>query len=211
LIVVEDAAQAHGAISDSGKSGNLSNAAAFSFYPGKNLGALGDGGAVVTNDDRLAKVIQSLRNYGSEAKYRNEFMGVNSRLDEIQAAFLNVKLPNLDGENSIRRDIAKRYLNEIKNNKIVLPLWDLSENHVFHLFVIRTKNRDRLQQYLLENGIQTMIHYPIPTHKQKAFESWNQLSFSVTEKIHREVLSLPISPVLTRDEVDFVISTLNKY
>ena len=211
LIVVEDAAQAHGAISDFGKSGNVSNASAFSFYPGKNLGALGDGGAVTTNDDALAKVIQSLRNYGSEAKYYNEYVGVNSRLDELQAAFLNVKLPNLDGENNARKVIAKRYLSEIKNDKITLPLWNLSDNHIFHLFVIRTNKRDELQQYLLENGIQTMIHYPIPPHKQKVFEFWNNLSFPITEKIHTEVLSLPMSPVLTIEEVDFIISILNNY
>ena len=211
LLVIEDAAQAHGAISNFGKSGNLSNAAAFSFYPGKNLGALGDGGAVTTNDADLAKVIQSLRNYGSEAKYKNEFIGVNSRLDEIQAAFLSVKLPNLDAENAIRRAIANRYLTEIRNDKIILPFWNLSNNHVFHLFVIRTENRGHLQQYLLENGIQTMIHYPIPPHQQKAFESWNHLSFQITEKIHNEFLSLPISPVLTKEEVDSIISILNKY
>lgn len=211
LLVIEDAAQAHGAISNFKKTGNLSNAAAFSFYPGKNLGALGDGGAVTTNDAELAKVIQSLRNYGSETKYKNEYIGVNSRLDELQAGFLNVKLPNLDVENDFRRDIAKRYISEVKNNKIILPYWDLSNNYVFHLFVIRTENRDHLQQYLLENRIQTMIHYPIPPHQQKAFESWNQLSFPITEKIHNEVLSLPICPVMTEDEVGFVVSILNKY
>ncbi|MGO4772967.1 DegT/DnrJ/EryC1/StrS family aminotransferase [Flavobacterium sp. W22_SRS_FK3] len=211
LLVIEDAAQTHGAISDFGKSGNLSNAAAFSFYPGKNLGALGDGGAVTTNVDELAKTIQSLRNYGSEAKYKNEYIGVNSRLDELQAAFLNVKLPNLNADNEKRRVIAKRYLARIKNDKIILPFWDLSNNHVFHLFVIRTENRDELQNYLLENGIQTMIHYPIPPHKQKAFSNWSHLSFPITEKIHNEILSLPISPVMTNDEVDFVISILNKY
>jgi dTDP-4-amino-4,6-dideoxygalactose transaminase len=219
LIIIEDAAQAHGAIlgesrkskTESKKSGNWSNAAAFSFYPGKNLGALGDAGAVITNDNELAKTIQSLRNYGSETKYQNEFIGVNSRLDELQAAFLNVKLPNLDTENNKRRAIAKRYLAEIKNEKITLPFWDFSENHVFHLFVIRAKNRNLLQKYLLDNKIQTMIHYPIPPHKQKAFSNWNHLSFPMTEKIHNEILSLPISPVMKKDEVDFVISILNKY
>ena len=211
LIVIEDAAQAHGAISDFGKSGNLSNAAAFSFYPGKNLGALGDGGAVTTNDDALAKVIQSLRNYGSEEKYKNEYVGVNSRLDELQAAFLNVKLPNLEEENIARKVIAKRYLSEVKNDKIELPFWDLSNNHVFHLFVIRTNKRDELKQYLLDNGIQTMIHYPIPPHKQKAFSDWNHMSFPITEKIHNEVLSLPMSPVLNKEEVNFIISILNNY
>lgn len=212
LIVVEDSAQAHGAIYNQ-KSAikNLQSSVAYSFYPGKNLGALGDGGAVVTNDDALAKVVQSLRNYGSEAKYQNEYIGVNSRLDELQAAFLNVKLPNLDAENNIRRAIAKRYLSEINNSKITLPYWDSSNNHVFHLFVIRTGKRDDLQQYLLDNGIQTIIHYPIPPHQQKAFSTWNDLSFPITEKIHKEVLSLPISPVMTMDEVDFIISILNKY
>lgn len=215
LIVVEDAAQAHGAISDFGKCGNLSNAAAFSFYPGKNLGALGDAGAVTTNDYELAKVIQSLRNYGSEKKYNNEYVGVNSRLDELQAAFLNVKLPNLDIENSKRKAIANRYLSEIKNDKIILPtvlcLGTNQSNHVFHLFVIRTENRIELQQFLLENGIETMIHYPIPPHKQKAFPNWNNLTFPITEKIHNEVLSLPISPILTMEEIDFIIEILNRY
>jgi dTDP-4-amino-4,6-dideoxygalactose transaminase len=212
LLVIEDAAQAHGAISEQKTINNKQQTTkAFSFYPGKNLGALGDGGAVTTNDDALAKVVQSLRNYGSKVKYQNEYIGVNSRLDEIQAAFLNVKLPHLDAENTIRRAIAKRYLAEIKNEKIVLPFWDFSENHVFHLFVIRTENREELQQYLSKNGIQTLIHYPIPPHQQKAFEFWNHLSFPITEKIHREVLSLPISPVLTMDEVDFVIAILNQY
>jgi dTDP-4-amino-4,6-dideoxygalactose transaminase len=225
LIIVEDAAQAHGAISpltpDCGikerkkaPPSGAGGACAYSFYPGKNLGALGDGGAVVTNDEELAKVVQSLRNYGSEAKYQNEYIGVNSRLDEIQAAFLNVKLPHLDAENSIRRAIAQRYLNEIKNDKIILPTLSLRgtlQSHVFHLFVIRTENRNYLQQYLLENGIQTVIHYPIAPHQQKAFTSWNKLSFPITEKIHKEVLSLPISPVLTMDEVSFIVSILNRY
>jgi dTDP-4-amino-4,6-dideoxygalactose transaminase len=225
LIVVEDAAQAHGSSPLTPEGGmkvfgkappsGAGGAAAYSFYPGKNLGALGDGGAVVTNDAELAKVIQSLRNYGSEAKYQNEFIGVNSRLDEIQAAFLNVKLSNLDAENTVRKAIAKRYLSEIKNYKITLPFWDLSDNHVFHLFVIRTKNRNELQQFLFEKGIQTMIHYPIPPHQQKAFSpetsGWNNLSFPITEKIHNEVLSLPISPVLTKEEVDFIVSILNQY
>jgi dTDP-4-amino-4,6-dideoxygalactose transaminase len=209
LLVIEDAAQAHGAVFE-----EQQTAKAFSFYPGKNLGALGDGGAVTTNDAGLAKVIQSLRNYGSEVKYRNEYVGVNSRLDELQAAFLNVKLPNLDAENNIRKAIANRYLSEIKNDKIILPTLSspgTKQSHVFHLFVIRTKNRDELQQYLLENGIQTMIHYPIPPHKQKAFLAWNNLSFPITEKIHNEVLSLPISPVLTVEEVRFIISILNNY
>lgn len=222
LLVVEDSAQAHGVISPLTPEGGMKErkkaplsgaegGAAYSFYPGKNLGALGDGGAVTTNDSELAAVIQSLRNYGSEIKYYNDFIGVNSRLDELQAAFLNVKLPNLDTENEKRRIIAKRYLSEIKNDKITLPFWDLSNNHVFHLFVIRSENRTELQKFLSKNGIQTMIHYPIPPHKQKALSNWNHLSFPITEKIHDEVLSLPMSPVLTADEVDFVVRILNQF
>lgn len=206
LIVVEDAAQSHGAILNNSKSKNTQ---AFSFYPGKNLGALGDGGAVVTNDDQLAEVLFSLRNYGSEVKYYNDFIGVNSRLDELQAAFLNVKLPNLDSDNQHRKTIANRYLSEIKNDKIMLPFWDFSDNHVFHLFVIRTPKRSELQDYLKQNGIETILHYPVPPHKQKAFKNWNHLSFPITEKIHNEILSLPISPIMTADEVDFVIQKLN--
>jgi dTDP-4-amino-4,6-dideoxygalactose transaminase len=212
LLVIEDAAQAHGAVSNQeSKIKNQKSSVAYSFYPGKNLGALGDGGAVTTNDYELAKVIQSLRNYGSETKYHNDHIGINSRLDELQAAFLNVKLPNLDAENKTRRTIAKRYLSEIKNDKITLPFWDFSNNHVFHLFVIRTENRLDLKEYLHNNGIQTVIHYPIPPHKQKALFLWNHLSFPITQKIHDEVLSLPISPVLTIDEVSYIVEILNKY
>lgn len=211
LLVIEDAAQSHGAVSNHKKAGNLSDAAAFSFYPGKNLGALGDAGAITTNDDALAKVIFAMRNYGSEQKYRNEFIGINSRLDELQAAFLNVKLPHLESENEIRKTIAKRYLSEIKNEKITLPTCDLSGNHVFHLFVVRTAERDVLQAYLKQNNIETIIHYPIPPHQQKAFAAWNSHSFPITEKIHQEVLSFPISPVMTMDEVDYVIAVLNAY
>ncbi|SFE81203.1 DegT/DnrJ/EryC1/StrS family aminotransferase [Flavobacterium xueshanense] len=222
LLVVEDAAQAHGAIRNqesapetAGRTDevikNQKSSVAYSFYPGKNLGALGDGGAVTTNDLELAKVIQSLRNYGSETKYYNDNMGVNSRLDELQAGFLNVKLPKLDAENEKRRIIAKRYLSEIKNDKIILPFWNLSKNHVFHLFVIRTQNRLNLQEYLHQNSIQTVIHYPIPPHNQKALSAWNHLSFPISQKIHDEVLSLPISPVLTMDEVSHIIAILNQY
>jgi dTDP-4-amino-4,6-dideoxygalactose transaminase len=211
LLIIEDAAQAHGAIKNQKSEIKNQKSSAYSFYPGKNLGTLGDAGAVTTNDSELAKVIQSLRNYGSETKYYNDHIGINSRLDELQAAFLNVKLPNLDTENEKRRTIAKRYLSEIKNVKIMLPFWDLSNNHVFHLFVIRTQNRDDLQNYLHENGIQTVIHYPIPPHNQKALSLWNHLSFPITQKIHDEVLSLPISPVLTIDEVSYIVEILNKY
>lgn len=205
LLIVEDAAQAHGLIFKG------SHTRTFSFYPGKNLGALGDGGAVITNDESLVKMIQSLRNYGSETKYFNDFIGTNSRLDEIQAAFLNVKLPHLEADNERRRTIAKRYVSEIKNDKIILPSLDLSNNHVFHLFVIRTQNRDELKKYLVENKIETLIHYPVPPHKQKALPNWNHLSFPITEKMHDEVLSLPISPVMADDEVSLVISIINQY
>ncbi len=212
LLLIEDAAQSHGAISNQKAAGkNSISSAAYSFYPGKNLGALGDGGAIVTNDSELAKVVSSLRNYGSEVKYHNNHQGVNSRLDELQAAFLNVKLPHLDSENQRRREVALRYLTKIKNNKIILPEWELSNNHVFHLFVVRTENRNELQSYLNEHSIQTVIHYPIPPHKQKALPEWNTLSFPITEKIHAEVLSLPMSPVLSDEEVDHVITVLNKY
>lgn len=205
LVVIEDAAQGHGL----NFIGN--NSKAFSFYPGKNLGALGDGGAITTNDDELAKVLLALRNYGSEKKYYNEFIGINSRLDELQAAFLNVKLPYLDIDNCERKNIAKRYLSEIKNDKIVLPIINSIENHVFHLFVIRTKNRSNLQEYLLLNNIETVIHYPIAPHKQKALKAYNNLSFQISEMMHNEVLSLPISPVMTNDEVSVVIEILNNY
>lgn len=211
LLVVEDAAQAHGAKLENKSAGNFGNAAGFSFYPSKNLGALGDGGAITTNDSDLAEILFSLRNYGSEVKYHNDFIGVNSRLDELQAAFLNVKLPHLDTENQRRRSIVKRYLAEIKNKKIGLPSYDGSQNHVFHLFVISTQNRDELQKYLTENNIQTQIHYPIPPHKQKALPQFNHLSFPITEKMQDEVLSLPMSPVMTDDEVDFVINVVNQF
>ncbi|MFC0779297.1 DegT/DnrJ/EryC1/StrS family aminotransferase [Flavobacterium sp. HJSW_4] len=226
LIIVEDAAQAHGAESFKlqnqnskfqasenlkSKIDNLKSTIAYSFYPGKNLGCLGDGGAITTNDSELAKALYSLRNYGSEKKYHNEYIGVNSRLDELQAGFLNLKLPNLDSDNEKRRAVAKRYLAEIKNDKMTLPFWDFSDNHVFHLFVIRTENRTDLQEYLAQNNIQTVIHYPIPPHKQKAFLGWNNMSFPITEKIHQEILSLPMSPILTEAEVDFIIEILNQY
>ena len=212
LLVIEDAAQAHGSqFSENEKAGNLSNAAAFSFYPGKNLGALGDAGAITTNDDELAEVLFSMRNYGSKVKYENEIIGVNSRLDELQAAFLNIKLKQLDSENEFRRSMAKRYLSEIKNEKIIMPSWDLSQKHVFHLFVIRTSNRLELQNFLKENGIETMIHYPIPPHKQKALLDWKNLSFPITEKIHDEVLSIPLNSGLKASEIQHIITILNQY
>ncbi len=211
LLVIEDAAQAHGAKISAGMAGNVSHAAAFSFYPGKNLGALGDGGCVTTNDAELAEIILSLRNYGSKQKYFNDYIGMNSRLDELQAAFLNVKLPNLVKENAVRKEIAARYLSEITNPKIILPKCDNRDAHVFHLFVVRVENRERFQNYLHENGIETMIHYPVPPHKQKALKFLENASFPITEEIHREVLSLPISPVMTIEELDHIITIINKY
>lgn len=205
LLIIEDAAQGHGLPFV----GN--HARAFSFYPGKNLGALGDGGAITTGDDILAEVLFSLRNYGSNRKYHNDYIGVNSRLDELQAAFLSIKLPHLYAENEARKKVAKRYLTEIKNTKIVLPTCENFEKHVFHLFVIRTENREDLQDYLTKNGIETVIHYPVPPHKQKALPNFNHLSLPITEKIHHEVLSLPINSILTNDEITQIIATLNCY
>lgn len=212
LKIIEDNAQAIGAEWNGVKTGNLGDAAGFSFYPGKNLGALGDGGAVSCKDAELAKTIRALANYGSNQKYVNIYKGLNSRLDEIQAAVLDVKLKYIDGENARRREIAKRYISEIKNNKIVLPVNPADEKeHVWHLFVIRTQEREKLQNYLTENGVQTLIHYPIPPHQQQAYKEMNDLSFPVTEKIHHMVLSLPISPVMTDEEIDTVITALNAF
>lgn len=211
LVVIEDAAQAHGAILEGAKAGNLSDATGFSFYPGKNLGALGDAGAITTNDERLATTLFSLRNYGSEEKYKNELIGLNSRLDEIQAGFLNIKLADLDRQNQRRRAIAQRYLAEVKNPKIVLPFYDYSDAHVFHLFVIRTADRKELQKHLEKHQIQSLIHYPIAPHKQQALAQFSELSLPITEKIHEQVLSIPMSPVLTETEVSEVIARLNAY
>ena len=212
LLIMEDAAQAHGAINLEGKkAGNVGDAAGFSFYPTKNLGALGEAGAVTTNDSELAEIITKLRNYGSSSKYVNQYKGVNNRLDEVQAAFLRVKLPHVDADNEIRRQIALRYLSEIKNPLITLPGYQNDASHVFHQFVIRTKDRAGLQAYLSENGIATLIHYEIPPHKQEAYKEWNHLHFSITEKIHAECLSLPINPILEDIEVTQIISALNNY
>lgn len=212
LKIIEDNAQAIGAVWNNKKSGSLGDAAGFSFYPGKNLGALGDAGAVTCKDDELATCIRTLANYGSQKKYVNQYQGYNSRLDEIQAAVLSVKLKYLDTENTRRKEIAKRYLTEIVNSKIILPHHKTEENsHVYHVFVIRTENRDELQKYLEENGIQTLIHYPTPPHHQEAYSYLKELQLPITEKIHNEVLSLPISPVMTEDEVSTVIQTLNSF
>ena len=211
LLVLEDSAQAHGAEIEGKKSGNWGDASGFSFYPGKNLGALGDGGAITTNDSELVETLRALRNYGSHEKYKNLFKGVNSRLDEIQAAMLNVKLKYLDDDTNRRRDIAERYLSEIQNSKIILPSTINRQSHAWHVFVIRCENRDELQKYLLENGVQTLVHYPIPPHKQDAYSEWGGQSYSVTEKIHSEVLSLPMGLHLENEQVKSVISLLNKF
>ncbi|MEN5434800.1 DegT/DnrJ/EryC1/StrS family aminotransferase [Sphingobacterium faecium] len=212
LKIVEDNAQAIGAEWNGIKTGKLGDAAGFSFYPGKNLGALGDGGAVTCNDVELASTIRALANYGSNQKYVNTYQGLNSRLDEIQAAVLDVKIKYLDDENNVRRKIAERYNKEIRNSKIILPAapQDGGE-HVWHVYVIRCQERDLLQQFLMEHGIQSLIHYPIPPHKQKAYASLNNLIFPISEKIHGEVLSLPLSPVVTEAEVSYVIEILNKF
>ncbi|MEZ4875072.1 MAG: DegT/DnrJ/EryC1/StrS family aminotransferase [Flavobacteriaceae bacterium] len=212
LLLIEDAAQAHGAVfGNRKKAGNLGHAAGFSFYPTKNLGALGDAGAITTNDEKLAAIVRKLRNYGTSSKYVNEELGFNSRLDELQAALLEVKLNSLDHDNAKRRAIAKRYGAEIKNSKIVLPLYDGSESHVFHLYVVRVENRDEFTAYLTQNNIGFLIHYPIPPHRQQALKEFSHLTFPVTEKIHKEVVSLPISPVMTEAQVNTVISVLNSY
>jgi dTDP-4-amino-4,6-dideoxygalactose transaminase len=212
LLVIEDAAQAHGAkVKDGKRAGNIGDAAGFSFYPTKNLGALGDGGAVTTNDDALAEVIEKLRNYGTSTKYVNEFLGFNSRLDELQAAFLNVKLPMVDSDNEKRRTIAKKYISGIKNKKITLPLYDGNEDHIFHLFVVRVQNRNTFIEHLDRNGIGHLIHYPIPPHRQQALLEFSHLSFPNAEKIHNEIISIPISPVMTAQEVESVILSLNSY
>lgn len=211
LKVIEDSAQSHGAYFGNKRSGNLGDASGFSFYPGKNLGALGDGGAVTTNDEELAQTIRALGNYGSFKKYENFYKGTNSRLDEIQAAMLRVKLRHLDIEIERRREIAKYYNDSIQNSNIILPCTGNEDNHVWHVFVIRTNNRKDLQKYLSNNGIQTLIHYPITPHKQAAYKEWNSESYVISEKIHNEVLSLPISGVQSLKDTKTIVDLLNKY
>jgi len=243
LKIIEDNAQAAGAVwcgDDSGsavagsgrcgadagsllpgtavrRTGSLGDAAGNSFYPGKNLGALGDAGAVTTNSDELAGVIRALANYGSTKKYVNDYQGLNSRLDEIQAAALRVKLPRLDQDNQYRRLVADYYHRHINNPGIILPRSDtgagitVNPGHVWHLFVVRHAERDRLQRYLAENEIQTLIHYPLPPHKQQAYRGWAGLSFPLTEQIHREVLSLPVSQVMEENEYLKVIEIINNF
>jgi dTDP-4-amino-4,6-dideoxygalactose transaminase len=211
LKVIEDSAQSHGAVQGGRKSGNLGDASGFSFYPGKNLGALGDGGAITTNDDRLYEVVKALRNYGSRKKYHHIYKGVNSRLDEMQAALLRVKLRKLEASNEKRKKAADFYLKNISNPKVVLPHLVKKEGHVWHLFVVRTKERERFQQYLTDKGIQTVIHYPIAPHKQEAYKEWNNQSFPVSEQIHAEVISLPISDVISNEQLAFVAETVNGF
>lgn len=211
LKIVEDCAQAHGALYKGARVGALGDAAGFSFYPGKNLGALGDGGAVVTDDRLLARTVRTLANYGSREKYVNQYKGMNSRLDEMQAAVLNVKLPRLDADNDRRRQIARRYIRQMDNPLVHLPQVNSWLGHVFHLFTVRCAHRDELQHHLAGQGIQTLIHYPIPPHKQEAYREWNNLSFPITERIHSEVLSLPISQVMTDEEVQRVIQAVNSF
>jgi dTDP-4-amino-4,6-dideoxygalactose transaminase len=211
LKLVEDNAQAIGAIWKGRRTGSLGDAAGFSFYPSKNLGALGDGGACTTNDDQLAEVIRAFGNYGSNQKYINEYQGLNSRLDEIQAAFLDIKLKYIDRDNEKRSKIANYYIENIRHPDLILPIFENDRSHVWHLFVIRHPQRDKLQKFLEKNGIETMIHYPIPPHKQKAYKDWNNMSFPITEKIHREILSLPISPINTNEDAKKVVNVINKF
>ncbi len=211
LKIIEDSAQSHGAYFGNKRSGNLGDASGFSFYPGKNLGALGDGGAVTTNDEELATIITALGNYGSHKKYENFYKGINSRLDEIQAAMLRIKLKYLDIEINQRREIANYYLQNIQNNNIILPSIRAENNHVWHLFVIRTKKRDELQKYLLDNGIQTLIHYPIPPHKQNAYKEWKNQSYPISENIHNEVFSLPISGIQKLVDTQNVVKIINDF
>lgn len=211
LLVLEDCAQAHGASIGERKAGNWGDAAGFSFYPGKNLGALGDAGAITTNDDELTQTIKALRNYGSHKKYENLYQGVNSRLDEIQAAMLQVKLKYLENEIEARRRIAKYYLDKINNPKVILPEVLDMEYHVWHLFVVCTANRDEFENYLQENGVQTLIHYPTPPHKQPAYPELENLILPITERIHREVISLPMGPTLSLEDVQKVVDIINRY
>ncbi len=213
LLLIEDAAQAHGARNVNKRlAGNFGIAAGFSFYPGKNLGALGDAGAVTTNDENLARTVREIGNYGSGKKYVNSYQGINSRLDEMQAAILDVKLKYLDNEIARRREIAAFYSDNISNDKVELPIWNRSIiDHVFHIYPIRCRQRDELQKYLHLKGIQTQIHYPIPPHKQVAYKNWNELRFPITEAIHREELSLPINAIIDDEEIQYIADTINQF
>lgn len=212
LKIIEDCAQAHGAIHAGKRVGAFGDAAAFSFYPGKNLGALGDGGAITTNDYNLYEKLRAYRNYGSHKKYENIYKGVNSRLDELQAAILRFKLQHLDDDNHRRREIAEYYVQNIKNEKILLPfVQNESLSHVWHIFIVRAAYRNQLQEYLTRCGVQTLIHYPIPPHKQQAYAEWVDANFPISEQIHREVLSLPISQVMSWEQVEKVVEAINAF
>lgn len=211
LKLVEDNAQAHGCKFKGRRTGSLGDAAGHSFYPGKNLGAFGDAGAVTTDDEELAKIVRAVANYGSQRKYVFKYIGRNSRLDEIQAAVLDVKLKYLEEDLAIRKQVAKYYIDHITNPEIITPIVKDWDAHVFHIFTIRCKRRDELQKYLADNGVQTIIHYPIPPHKQECYKEWNHLSFPITEQIHNEELSLPMSPVMTGEEVKKVVKILNEW
>lgn len=211
LKVIEDAAQAHGALYKGKRTGNLGDAAGFSFYPGKNLGALGDGGAITTNDPLLAQTARAIANYGSTEKYVNRYQGVNSRLDELQAAVLSAKLPHLDSDNERRRDIARRYIAEIGNTQITLPQVEDYSRHVFHIFALMSPHREKLQEHLKTEGIETLIHYPIPPHRQEVLRQFSHLSLPITEQIHREELSLPCNPAMSEEEVTKVIEAVNSF
>lgn len=212
LLLLEDAAQAHGAkFIDGRKAGNVSDAGAFSFYPTKNLGALGEAGAITTDDEELAEIIRKLRNYGRKSSYNNIYKGFNCRLDEIQAAFLNIKLKFLDEDNKKRREVATSYFNELKNNVITLPYCENLNSHVFHLFVIRSKQRSKLKEYLLNKGIETYIHYPTPPNIQTAYRKLNKMNLPITKQIHDEVLSIPVNQLLKPDEVNHIIDSLSNF
>lgn len=211
LKLVEDNAQAHGCKFKGQRTGSLGDATGHSFYPGKNLGALGDAGAVTTDDEELAKVVRAVANYGSTRKYVFKYIGRNSRLDEIQAAVLDVKLKYLDSDNARRKEVAKMYIDGIKNSAIILPKVTDYDAHAFHIFPILTEKRDELQQYLADNGVQTIIHYPIPPHKQECYKEWNDKSFPITERIAAQELSLPVSPVITKEEVTEIIRIINAW
>lgn len=217
LLVLEDSAQAHGASINGKKAGNWGHATGFSFYPGKNLGALGDAGAITTNDDELAVTLRALRNYGSHEKYKNVFKGVNSRLDEIQAAMLRVKLRHLDNEIKHRRKVAVAYLENINTPAIILPKQGVAgsaqndESHVWHLFIVRCAQREALQKHLLDNGIQTLIHYPTPPHQQQAYKEWSAHSYPITETIHQQIISLPMGPMMTDVQVGAVVAACNSF
>ena len=211
LKIIEDSAQAHGALYKNKRAGNLGDASGFSFYPGKNLGCMGDGGAITTNDDELTKKIKAIANYGSDYKYHHIYKGINSRLDEIQAGILSIKLEHLDKDNRRRREIAQYYRNNIKNSKLTLPQTYDEDSHVWHIFAVLVENREKFQNYLAQNNIQTLIHYPTPPHKQKCYKEYSDLSLQINEKIHNEIMSLPISPVLTNEEINRIVEVVNGY